>query len=50
MTHHELVDPFEEKPIAEGDKDKYGGSETGIRIPLSLGTVKEDYDKKGNAS
>jgi len=38
MTHHELVDPFEEKPIPESE-------EKGIRIPLSLGSVREDYDK-----
>ena len=50
MTHHELVDAFEEKPIPEGDQEKYGGSEAGIRIPLSLGEVREDFDKRGNAA
>lgn len=50
MTSHELIDPFEEKPIPEGDKEKYGGSEQGIRIPLSLGDVKEDFDKSGAAA
>lgn len=47
MTQHELVDPFESKTIPKEDANKYGGSETGIRIPLSLGNVREDFDKKG---
>lgn len=47
MTHHELVDPFEEKAIPKNEAEKYGGSESGIRIPLSLGLVREDSDKKG---
>ena len=50
MTQHELIDAFEEKPIPAGDREKFGGSETGIRIPLSLGTVREDFDKKNNPS
>lgn len=50
MTSHDLVDGFEEKAIPEGDKEQYGGSDTGIRIPLSLSTVKEDFDKKGQVS
>jgi hypothetical protein len=50
MTMHELVDEFEEKPIPEGDKEKFGGSDTGIRIPLSLGTKREDFDKKGSTA
>ena len=50
MTAHELVDEFEEKPIPEGDKEKFGGSDTGIRIPLSLGTKREDFDKKGSTA
>ena len=49
MTHHEVVDPFEEKPIPEGDREKFGGQESGIRIPLSLGEIKEEFDKKGSA-
>lgn len=47
MTTHELVDPFEEKPIPEGDREKFDNSETGIRIPLSMGQLREDFDKKG---
>ena len=47
MTNHELVDPFEEKPITKDDANKYGAADSGIRIPLSLGGVKEDSDKKG---
>jgi len=40
MTSHELVDPMEEKDLPDSD-------EPGIRIPLSLGTMREDFDKKG---
>lgn len=47
MTHHEIVEPFEHKPIPVEDQEKYGSSDTGVRIPLSLGEVKEDNDKKG---
>jgi hypothetical protein len=50
MAQHEMVDEFEEKPIPEGDKEKFGGSDTGIRIPLSLGLKREDFDKKGNTA
>jgi len=48
MTHHELVDPIEEKSIPAEDAAKYGASERGLRIPLSLGTAREDRDKKGD--
>ena len=41
MTGHEMVDSFEEKPLPDSE-------EMGIRIPLSLGTVREDNDKAGN--
>ena len=44
-----MVDAFEEKPIPEGDREKLG-TDQGIRIPLSLGTVREDHDKKGGAA
>ena len=47
MTHHDIVEPFEQKPIPEEDQEKYGASSTGVRIPLSLGDVREDQDKKG---
>lgn len=41
MTSHELVDPPEQKAIPDSDSP-------GIRIPLSLGTIREDFDKKGD--
>ena len=41
MTAHELVDPFEQKDIPYSDQK-------GIRIPLSLGEPREDFDRKGN--
>ena len=50
MTSHELVDPFEEKPITQEEATKLGTGQTGLRIPLSLGAVKEDNDKKGHAA
>ena len=40
MCEHELVDPIEEKDLPDTDN-------VGIRIPLSLGEVREDFDKKG---
>ena len=49
MTEHEMIDAFEEKKIPQGEREDYG-TDTGIRIPLSLGTVREDYDKKGEAA
>jgi len=48
MTHHDLVEPFEEKSIPKEEAAKIDASETGIRIPLSLGTVREDSDKRGD--
>lgn len=38
MTSHNLVDPFEQKEVPDS-------SELGIRIPLSLGDPREDFDK-----
>ncbi len=49
MTKHEVVDGFEEKSIPQGDREKIG-SDVGVRIPLSLGSVREDYDKKGEVA
>lgn len=46
MTSHELIDAFEEKKIPQGEREQMG-TDTGIRIPLSLGNVREDNDKKG---
>lgn len=40
MTSHELVDPMEEKDLPDQDQP-------GFRIPLSLGSMREDFDKKG---
>ena len=50
MTQHEWVEPFEQKSIPQGDREQYGGEETGVRIPLSLGNVREENDKKGEAA
>jgi len=48
MTHHDLVDSIGEKMIPAEDAAKYGASERGLRIPLSLGGCREDRDKKGD--
>ena len=49
MTHHDIVEGFAEKRITPEEAAKLGASESGVRIPLSLGTVREDFDKSGNA-
>ena len=49
MTHHEIVEGFEEKRITPEEAATLGASESGVRIPLSLGSVREDFDKGGNA-
>jgi ribosomal protein S24E len=41
MTFHEMVDPPEEKHIPDSDQPA-------VRIPLSLGDIREDFDKKGD--
>jgi len=48
FTSHDLVEGFEEKPIPKAEADANGASETGLRIPLSLGNVREENDKKGD--
>lgn len=48
MTHHDLVEGVTEKRITPEEANKYGASENGVRIPLSLGNVREDSDKKGD--
>jgi hypothetical protein len=48
MTHHHLVDSVEEKRLTPSEAAKHGATENGIRIPLSLGNVREDSDKKGD--
>jgi hypothetical protein len=40
MCQHPMVDEPHEQPIPDSE-------EKGIRVPLSLGEVKEDFDKKG---
>jgi hypothetical protein len=41
MTSHELVDPPQEKHMPDSDQPA-------VRIPLSLGELREDFDKKGD--
>jgi hypothetical protein len=48
FTYHDVIEGFEEKAIPKEEAEKVGASERGIRIPLSLGTVREDSDKKGD--
>ena len=48
MTHHDIIEGLEEKPVPAEDAAKYGTAEMGVRIPLSLGPVREDRDKKGD--
>ena len=48
MTHHELVEPFEARPVTAEEAKEYGTIEQGLRIPLSLGNVREESDKKGD--
>lgn len=48
FTSHDLVEGMEEKAIPAEDQKKYDSGEKGIRIPLSLGSVREDRDKKGD--
>ena len=40
MVSHELVDPPEEKYLPDSDQPA-------VRIPLSMGDLREDFDKKG---
>ena len=47
MTQHEFVDPFSTRPVPKEEAEQHGTAETGLRIPLSLGTVREESDKKG---
>lgn len=48
MTHHELVEGFKEQRVTPEEAAELGASESGVRIPLSLGDVREDSDKHGN--
>ena len=47
MCQHEWVEPFQHKAIPQQDREAHGGQESGVRIPLSLGGVREESDKKG---
>lgn len=47
MCKHELVEPFEQKPITKEEQAKYGTGEVGFRFPLSMGEKREEHDKKG---
>ena len=48
MTQHEHVDPFEQKAVTEDQQKEHGAAQQGLRIPLSLGEIREDSDKKGD--
>ena len=47
ITSHDIVEGISEKPIPKEEAEQYGTGEMGVRIPLSLGNVREDRDKKG---
>ena len=42
------MDPFETKPVPKDQQDEHGAAEQGLRIPLSLGDIREESDKKGD--
>lgn len=48
MTHHSIVEGMQEQAVTPEDAAKFGTSERGVRIPLSLGPVRDDRDKKGD--
>ena len=48
ITHHEIVEGLQERRITPEEAAKLDASEAGVRIPLSLGDVREDSDKNGN--
>lgn len=47
MCQHDIVDPFEEKAVPMDQQAEHGAAEKGLRIPLSLGDIREESDKKG---
>jgi len=47
MTSHDHIDPFEERAVPLEQQKEHGTSEMGMRIPLSLGAVREESDKSG---
>jgi hypothetical protein len=48
MTHHDLVESWSAKPIPAEEAAKHNTIDQGVRIPLSLGNVREESDKKGD--
>ena len=50
ILHHDLIEPIMKQhiPAEEAAKASPDHTPVGIRIPLSLGTIKEDRDKKGD--
>lgn len=48
MTSHDIVDSFEQKDIPEDQQKEHNAAEKGLRIPLSLGDLREESDKKGD--
>ena len=48
MTQHEIVDNFEQKAVPKEQQEEHGAAEKGLRIPLSLGDMREESDKKGD--
>ena len=49
ITSHDLIEPIGEKSIPAAEAVQYGAAETGLRIPLSLGNIREERDKKDEA-
>lgn len=47
MTHHELVESYSAAPVTPEEAAKHN-IDQGVRIPLSLGNVREESDKKGD--
>jgi len=47
VTHHSIVEGIEDKAVTPEEQAATGAS-VGVRIPLSLGNVREETDKSGN--
>lgn len=50
IVQHKLVEGLQEQILTPEEARKLNSSDVGLRIPLSLGEVKEDRDKKGEPS
>jgi hypothetical protein len=48
MTHHSILEGMKAQAVTPEDAAKYGTAEQGVRIPLSLGPIREDRDKRGD--